>query len=151
MSPLDSLTPAEAALLDESRRAVLATIRPDGRPRLVPVTYAADRSAGVLYSPLDEKPKSVADPRRLARVRDIAVRPGVTLLVDRWSEDWRHLAWLRLDARAALLEPSGEAAQEHLAAAAALARRYAQYATQQLTARPMLRLEVVAVRSWSAG
>ncbi len=97
------LSPAERGLLADARRATLGTIDPDGRPRLVPVCFVVVDD--VLWTPLDEKPKAVADPHALARVRDIEDRPEVTLLVDRWSEDWTDLAWLRLGGRAALVEP----------------------------------------------
>ena len=45
------LAAAQRALLEAARRAVLATIAPDGRPRLVPLAFAANESAGglVLY------------------------------------------------------------------------------------------------------
>lgn len=150
MSLLDSLSPAEAALLHQSRRAVLATIRADGRPRLVPIAFAADVATDVLYSPLDEKPKSFADPRRLARVRDITARPAVTLLVDRWSEDWTQLAWLRLDGRATLVEAAGEDDEELRAAIVLLRGRYKQYAEHRLEARPLLRIAIESFRSWAA-
>jgi PPOX class probable F420-dependent enzyme len=86
-------------VLSSARRAVLATIREDGSPRLVPITFAVahDGDAMVLYSPLDEKPQKVGDVRQLARVRDILARPRVAVLVDRWREDWAELAWMRLD------------------------------------------------------
>ncbi|HVM31380.1 MAG TPA: TIGR03668 family PPOX class F420-dependent oxidoreductase [Candidatus Limnocylindrales bacterium] len=146
MSLLASLAPAESALLAEARRAVLATLRPDGRPRLVPITFAADEHRDVLYSPLDEKRKTVSDPRRLARVRDILARPSVTLLVDRWSEDWTTLIWLRLDGRATLLEPG----EEHGGAVGQLRRRYPQYANHRIESQPLLRFTVEAVRGWAA-
>ena len=94
-------------VLASARRAVLATIREDGSPRLVPITFAIahDGDAMVLYSALDEKPKSVGDVHALARVRDIVARPRVSIVVDRWSEDWAELAWLRLDGTSSLLEP----------------------------------------------
>jgi PPOX class probable F420-dependent enzyme len=116
MADAPPLTPAEHDLLESARRAVLATIAPSGRPRLVPITFGfaisltGDSKKLVLYSPLDEKPKSVADPRRLARVRDVLERPRVTVLVDRWHEDWTQLAWLRLEGDAALIEPAGDRA-----------------------------------------
>jgi len=139
------------ALLDSARRAVLATTRADGSPRLVPCAYAVTESdAGlVVYSALDEKPKSVADPRDLGRVQDIAKRPRASVLVDRWSEDWSQLAWLRLDGRAKLIEP-GERGGEHAQAVALLRRRYAQYRDQRLENRPVLRLEVSRVVGWTA-
>jgi PPOX class probable F420-dependent enzyme len=148
---LAHLSPAEKALLSEARRAVLATTRTDGSQRLVPITYAADVAAGALYSPLDEKPKTVADPRRLARVRDIQVRPLVSVLVDRWAEDWTALAWLRLDGKASLLEPADRAmATEHAAAVGLLQERYAQYAGHDLANRPIIRIKVERTTGWAA-
>lgn len=151
MSVLAALDAPLATLLDESRRAVLATLREDGRPRLVPITYAADLRSGVLYSALDYKPKSVADPRQLARVRDIVARPRVSVLVDHWSEDWSELTWLRLDGSAGLLEPDdADRAIEHAAAVTLLRARYAQYADQPIEQRPLLRIEVDSARGWTA-
>lgn len=138
-------------MLGTTRRAVLATIAPDGRPRLVPMAFAVaggESDAPVLYSALDEKPKSVADPRALARVRDVLIRPRVTVLVDHWDENWARLSWLRLDGLASLLEPTGSDAVEHAFAVDLLRERYAQYATHQLEERPMLRIKVERAVSW---
>jgi PPOX class probable F420-dependent enzyme len=149
----DTLAPAAMRLLADARRAVLATLRADGTPRLVPLAFAADPDSTplVIYSSLDEKPKSVADVHELARVRDIAARPRVGLLVDRWSEDWRDLEWLRLDGVARLLEPgAGADAVEHGRAVELLRARYPQYTTQRLEERPVLRIAVERVAGWSA-
>ena len=144
-------------VLASARRAVLATIREDGSPRLVPITYAIahDNGAMVLYSALDEKPKTVGDVRDLARVRDILVRPRVSVVVDRWSEDWADLAWVRLDGQATLLEPPDGAADpaaaaEHARAVSLLRERYAQYATQHLEALPLIRVAIERVKEWRA-
>ena len=153
------LTPDEHALLRTARRGVLATIAPDGRPRLVPIAYAfapvegtadstADSKAVVLYSALDEKPKSVDDPMRLARVRDVLERPQVTVLVDRWSEEWAALAWLRLDGTALVVQPAGDERSEHTRALDLLRQRYPQYLDQRLEDRPILRIEVNRASSW---
>ena len=53
----------------------------------------------ILYTPLDDKPKRTDDPLTLARVRDIAADPRVSILADRWDEDWTRLAWLRAEGR----------------------------------------------------
>ena len=140
-------------LLSEARRAVLATVRADGTPRLVPFAFAADLEADpvVVYSALDEKPKSVANVHDLARVRDILARPRVELLVDHWSEDWSELAWLRLRGSARLLEPADpDDAAEHAHAVGLLRVRYEQYARQRLEDRPILRIAVERVSSWQA-
>jgi PPOX class probable F420-dependent enzyme len=140
------LTDADRALLTDARRAVLATIAPDGRGRLVPVCYVVDADRELLYSPLDEKPKRSQDALALARVRDIDRDPRVTLLVDRWDEDWTRLAWLRLDGRAALFRASDPG---HTNVIAALRGRYPQYERQRLEERPMIEIAVERVARWS--
>lgn len=154
MSPLIELNEADLAVLSEARRAVLATIAPDGRPRLVPIAFAystaGEPAVPVIYSVLDEKPKSVADPRDLARVRDIRERPRVSVLIDRWDEDWQNLAWLRLDGRARLMEPADPPSGEHSAAIRLLRARYPQYASMAIERRPMIRVTVERITRWSA-
>ena len=72
--------------------------------RLVPCCFALVESAtgSVIYTPIDDKPKASTDPRSLARVRDIERDPRVTLLVDRWDEEWARLAWVRIDGLASI-------------------------------------------------
>lgn len=155
MSDISILDDAARRFLASARTATLATIGPSGRPRLVPICFVLrvdDPGAEVrLFSPLDDKPKAGDDPHDLARVRDLLARPEATLLVDRWSEDWTELAWLRLDARAELLE--AEAAEprdraERVLVIDALRAKYPQYATHRLEERPILRFTIGRVRSW---
>ena len=144
------LSGAERAFLGAARRAVLATIAPDGRPRLVPICFVLDDARPILYSPLDEKPKLMAEPRELARVRDLLRDPRVSVLVDRWDEDWTRLAWLRCHGSASLLEPTGPDATEHREAVAALRSRYPQYETHDLANPPLIRIVLVRATSWGA-
>ena len=137
------LTPAQHAFVAAARSATLATVATDGSPRLVPICFVLD--GDVVLSPLDEKPKHVDDPRNLARVRDVLARPGVTLLVHRWDEDWSRLAWLRLRGTALLIEPGDP---QHAAAIAPLRAKYPQYETQAIDARPMIRIELTLATSW---
>ena len=147
------LTDAERAFLRGAREAVLATIGPHGRPRLVPICFVlADTGDNrvILYSPLDEKTKRDPDPHRLARVRDILILPEVTLLVDRWDEDWSRLAWLRLDGLGEMLEPEPREREEHAAAIGLLRAKYPQYAGHDLESRPVIRVTVHRALSWGA-
>jgi PPOX class probable F420-dependent enzyme len=151
----ETLGPSEAAFLHGARRAVLGTVTAAGRARLVPLAFAVapwtdEIGRPVLYSALDEKPKSVADPRRLGRVRDILARPEVSLLVDRWDEDWSALAWLRLDGLATVVEPASDPTDvgRHRDAVRLLRERYRQYEGQALEARPVLRIVVTRAVSW---
>jgi PPOX class probable F420-dependent enzyme len=144
------LSTHELELLGEARRAVLATTASDNRARLVPVTFAisitGQSKLPVLYSALDDKPKSVADSRDLARVRDIVARPRVTLLVDRWSEDWTQLAWLRLEGAASLVD--ADDTPEHDTAVNLLRAKYPQYARHRLEDAPVIKIEVDRVTGW---
>jgi PPOX class probable F420-dependent enzyme len=147
------LTADQRAFVTQTRRAVLATLTPDSRPRLVPICFVlsdvVDRlGRPLLYTPIDEKSKSTPDPRGLARVRDLLVLPDATVLVDRWSEDWERLGWVRLYARGEILEPQPHERDEHTTAVAALRAKYEQYASHHLEDRPIIRLAVTAAVAW---
>ena len=140
------LSDPERAFLATTRRAVLATIRPDGRPRLVPICFVIDPERPILYTPLDEKAKRGDDPLALARVRDIVTDPRVTVLADRWDEDWSRLAWLRIDGRAALVAPG---APGHAGVVEALRAKYPPYRTHALEARPIIAVTVERTTGWA--
>lgn len=147
------LTATERSFVGAARRAVLSTVRPNGLPRLVPICFVLaddpdDDGRAVLYSPLDEKPKLEPDPHRLARARDIGANAAVEVLVDRWSEDWSALGWIRLTGSAALLEPDLVGIDEHRAAVDALRQKYPQYAEQSIDERPMVRIAIASVARW---
>lgn len=103
----------------------------------------------MLVTPIDEKPKIASDARSLARVRDIERDPRITMLVDRWHEDWSQLAWLRLDGEAHLVWPE-ERLPERNAAIQALRDRYPQYRTHELGSLPLIWMSVASVRWWAA-
>ncbi len=152
--PVEILAGDAWSFVAASRRATLATIDPQGRPRLVPVCFVLLGGVGAvpepprLYTPLDEKPKRVVDPHALARVRDLLARDDAQLLVDRWDEDWSRLGWVRLQGRAQILEPDGSAAGERDTAIRALRAKYPQYEQHGLEARPLIRILVTRASSW---
>lgn len=128
---------------DEARRrfasarvARLATIRPDGSPHLVPISFALDES--LIYTAVDDKPKRSS---ALQRLRNVEGHPEVSLLVDHYDEDWGRLWWVRADGLARA-EVSGA---EHAAAVRALAAKYPQYGGAP-NLGPVL---AIAVRRWS--
>jgi PPOX class probable F420-dependent enzyme len=152
MPPSAILTRAEHAFLAAARRATLATTAPDGRARLVPICFVLaeardDQPGPALYTPLDEKPKRMRDPHRLGRVRDIERNATVSVLVDRWDEDWSRLGWLRCEGLAGLLEP-GEEPAERESAIAALRAKYPQYAGHALEERPLIRVVIGRAVGW---
>lgn len=147
------LNDQERRFIEAERRGVLATTAPDGRARLVPVCYAlSDRvdaiGRPIIYTPVDEKQKRTDNPHDVARVRDLLVLPELTLIIDRWDEDWARLAWLRLYGYGELLEPEPDEAVEHKAAIVVLRARYPQYATHDLEHRPIIRVAIERAVSW---
>jgi PPOX class probable F420-dependent enzyme len=115
----------------------LATAEADGRPHLVPCTFAVDGSGRIAIG-IDSKPKRSANLRRL---RNISDNPRVSLLVDHYADDWTELWWVRADGTAAI-ERAGAEHAEHWDA---LRARYPQYAGQILDG-PVI---VVTVESWT--
>jgi PPOX class probable F420-dependent enzyme len=154
MDDVSAIDGPTRAFLASVRRATLATIASSGRPRLVPICFVVLDGSGDgsvrLVSPIDDKPKAAADWRSLARVRDILARPATTLLVDRWSEDWTKLGWLRLECRADVVDPSSANAIERASAIGALRGKYAQYREHALEDRPLIRFTVERIVSWGA-
>lgn len=133
---------AERSFVAGARVARLATVGPDGTPHVVPICHAfvGDR----LVFALDEKPKRVA-PRRLKRVRNIRANPTVSLVVDRYSEYWSELGWVRVTGPARLAEPDDPT---HSDGTDALREKYPQYADHDLSERPLVRIDSTRVRSW---
>lgn len=140
------LPPWAAALLRESRVARLGTADAAGQPLVVPVCYVFDGRA--CFSALDAKPKRVAA-GALRRVRNIAANPRVSLVVDRWDEDWSKLAWVIVEGRADLLMAGAERA----AAVDLLREKYAQYRALGLDreAAPVIRITPERALAWRGG
>lgn len=102
----------------DARAGVLGTTGRDGRPHLIPVTFALTRDH--LVTAVDWKPKSG---RKLQRIANLERDPRATLLIHHYSDVWEDLWWVRVDAIARIHE-SGVARDE---AIAALAAKYPQY------------------------
>ena len=126
--------------LTTARVARLATIDADGRPHLVPIVFALD--GGTLYSAVDRKPKRSTTLRRIENAR---ARPDVTVLVDHYDDDWSRLWWIRLRGRARVLDDGDERDR----ALALLREKYQQYRIDPPEG-PVLAVDVVDVRAWSA-
>lgn len=136
-------------LLDTWPVARLATLTPEGRPHQVPIVFA--RVHGLLWSPIDAKPKA---PVELARVRHLRASPAASLLLDDYAEDWSRLWWLRIDATARVVEPAMLEADTDVAAVVGTLRaKYPQYARVAVLRDPpvLLELRPLRIESWCAG
>ncbi len=118
--------------------ACLATVRPDGRPHLVPVVFATDGTDVV--TAVDGKPKSGAP---LARLRHLQADPRVSLLADHYEEDWARLWWIRVDGTAAIEGSGMEVGLRRLV------DRYPQYRKVPLPG-PLIRITPMRISGWQA-
>ena len=108
--------------IEASAVARLATVDGDGNPHVVPIVFAIH--AGRLWSPVDGKAKRST---RLARLANVAVHPRVSVLIDRYDDDWRSLWWVRIDGDARVVTDADLAGEEFSAVEAALREKYPQY------------------------
>lgn len=142
VAAVPTLTDEEAwRRLAAARSAVLATVAGDGSVDLVPIVFHAD--APRLYLAVDDvKPKSTL---RLGRLANITRDPRVTVLADRYDDDWAQLWWVRAKGTATIVTATLEAER----ALDGLAATYSAYAER----RPpgdVVRIDVAELRGWSA-
>ncbi len=135
------LTAADRRRVEGAPVGRLATVRPDGRPHLVVVTFAW-LGAETLVSAVDAKPKRSTE---LQRLRNIEQSPAASLLVDHYDDDWTRLWWVRLDGDAEVVR----AEPHRTEAVRPLVAKYAAYRDAP-PAGPAIVLHVRSCRSWSA-
>jgi PPOX class probable F420-dependent enzyme len=121
--------------------AHLATADSEGSPHVVPVVFALD--GDTIYFAVDQKPKQSRD---LKRLRNIAINPSVSVLVDHYEEDWKALWWVRADGSARVVDPGPDTDR----AMQLLAQRYAQY-RKHPPPGPAVAIAVHRWSAWSAG
>jgi PPOX class probable F420-dependent enzyme len=119
----------------------LATVRPDGRPHLVVVTFAW-LGGDTLVTAVDAKPKRSTD---LQRLRNVEASPWASLLVDHYEDDWTRLWWVRLDCEAEVVRDEPRRSES----VRPLVEKYAAYRSEP-PAGPAIVLSVRACASWSA-
>jgi PPOX class probable F420-dependent enzyme len=142
-STLAELDPWATDLLEAAPVAHLGLLDADGRPRVLPVTFAV--AEGAAWTAVDHKPKRV-EGADLARVRWLRERPAAALTVDRYEHDWSRLAWVQLLGEVTVLDdPASEPR-----ALAALAGKYDEY-RERAPGGPLLRLGIERVLCWRAG
>jgi PPOX class probable F420-dependent enzyme len=125
-------------LVESARVGHLGTAAPD--PHVVPICFALVGETA--YSAVDHKPKRSAQLRRIANIRATG---RACVLVDEYDEDWTRLWWVRMDARARVVDDADEARK----AIDALAAKYAQYAPHRPSG-PVLALDADRWSGWAA-
>ena len=135
------LSARERAFVDSRRVAHLATADAQAVPQVVPVCFGL--AEDVLYITIDQKPKREGG-RPLKRLRNIAENPRVSVVFDRYDEDWRRLDWVMLHGRAGILADGAE----HDRAQALLRARYRQLEAMQIGKLPVIVIAIERVSSW---
>ena len=122
--------------------ARLATVDVENRPNVVPICFVCGEK-GVIYSAIDSKPKKVTG-RNLQRVNNISVNPSVSVVFDKYSEDWDQLGYVVEHGLAQVLL-SGDERQyaENL-----LRAKYPQYETYLKKGAPIIRVIANRHVSW---
>jgi PPOX class probable F420-dependent enzyme len=131
----------ELRFLESCRVAHLATADARGAPHVVPVCFVI--FGQTLYITIDEKPKR-QPAARMKRLRNIGENPVVSLVVDRYDEDWTRLAWVMLRGHAEILVGG----PEHDAAQALLRERYAQLNAMNIESCPVIAVRIEHITSW---
>jgi len=135
------LTPRASRLLSSARTAHLATTDNSGQPHVIPICYVIDGK--YFYSPIDDKPKRAA-PTKLKRLKNIRENPNVALVVDRYEENWRKLAYVLVFGKARILQTG----VKHRNAIKLLRRKYRQYRSMAIDERPMIVITAKRIIGW---
>ncbi|WP_260765422.1 TIGR03668 family PPOX class F420-dependent oxidoreductase [Mycobacterium sp. SMC-4] len=122
---------------------MLGTVRPDDAPHVVPVVFAVESGDQVVYTAVDDKPKSG---RPLQRLANLEHNPAASLLVQHYDDDWAQLWWVRADG-VAQIHHHGPACEAGLGA---LRAKYPQYRSVGLAA-PVIAVRIVRWAQWQGG
>jgi PPOX class probable F420-dependent enzyme len=141
MANVSGLSPSQLRFIRAARVAHLATASADGQPHVIPICFVFDRKH--FYSPIDEKPKRT-EPAKLKRVINIQTNPQAALLIDRYSDDWHHLAYVLIRGKAKLLHRGAA----HAEAVRRLRRKYPQYRQMAIHSRPMIQITPISWTLW---
>src|SRR5262249_18778404 len=97
------------------------------------------------FSPIDEKPKRTS-PRKLKRLRNIAANPSVSLIIDRYDENWQRLAYVLFRGTAKILLRG----VHHRRGVQLLRRNYPQYRKMAIHERPMIVITPKRLTHWGS-
>jgi PPOX class probable F420-dependent enzyme len=141
MPSISRLSPSVLRFIRVARVAHLATAGRNRQPHVIPICFVFDGK--YFYSPIDEKPKRTS-PAKLKRLINIQANPQTALVIDRYSELWKHLAYVLILGKAKILYRGAAHAQ----AVRRLRRKYPQYRQMAIHTRPMIQITPTRWTFW---
>ena len=97
---MGSIPASVAGFIAEGRVGHLGTADASGQPLVVPICYAFDGES--LFSAIDAKPKTQRG-EGLKRIRNIRDNAKVSVVIDRYDENWSQLRYVIIEGQAQLL------------------------------------------------
>jgi PPOX class probable F420-dependent enzyme len=143
MPSYSRLTPLASSLIRSARVAHLATADNSRQPHVIPICFVYDGKC--FYSVIDEKPKRTV-PRKLKRLRNIEENSRVSLVIDRYDEDWNKLAYVLVFGKARIVVSGAK----HAKAVNLLRKKYPQYRTMRIDRLPMIIIRPLRMMNWGA-
>ncbi len=88
-------------LIKRAKVARLSTVDQKSYPYVVPVVFVFHENS--FFIPLDEKKKTV-NSKNLKRIKNIEKNPNVTLLIDKYQNNWKKLFFLMIHGKAKVID-----------------------------------------------
>jgi PPOX class probable F420-dependent enzyme len=136
---MDVIPAPVAGFIAEGRVGRLGTADASGQPLVVPICYAFDGES--LFSAIDAKPKA-RPPLGLKRLQNIRENAKVSVVIDRYDEDWTKLRYVIIQGRAEILTDGGAFSR----GVDLLLAKYPQYRAMGLNREAGLMIQVKAAR-----
>lgn len=140
---MDAIPASVAGFIAEGRVGRLGTADAAGQPLVVPICYAFDGRS--LFSAIDAKPKTQS-PQGLKRIRNIRDNPRVSVVIDRYDENWAKLRYVIIQGRAQILTDGDDFSR----GVDLLLAKYPQYHAMGLSreAGLMIKVDPARVTQW---
>jgi PPOX class probable F420-dependent enzyme len=140
---MDAIPASVAGFIAEGRVGRLGTADTSGQPLVVPICYAFDGES--LFSAIDAKPKAQS-PLGLKRIRNIRANAKVSVVIDRYDEDWTRLRYVIIQGVAQILTDGGDFSR----GVDLLLAKYPQYRAMRLDreAGVMIQVKPARVTQW---
>lgn len=140
---INTLTKFQKDTIISQRIGRLATVDKIGKPLVLPVCFTL--LGDIIYTPIDKKPKKVAT-NDLRRLKNISVNPNVSIVFDKYYEDWTRLYYIIVEGHASVINEG----EEYKHSLMSLVQKYNQYRKMGLLelGLPVIKIEPKKIICW---